>query len=83
MSVRKLFRDEAYFDVFLDLHPCSILQVIATDKGKPSFQSTATVTINIKDTNDNSPTFPEVTYKLNVTEHSPVGTEVAVITVRL
>ncbi|KAK9517830.1 hypothetical protein VZT92_023171 [Zoarces viviparus] len=51
-----------------------VLQVIATDGKNPTFQSTATVTINIKDANDNSPTFPQNTYKLNVTEHSPVGT---------
>ncbi|XP_007561596.1 cadherin-related family member 2 [Poecilia formosa] len=57
-----------------------ILQVIATDKGKPTFQATATVTITIKDTNDNSPTFPQNTYKINVTEHSPVETEVATVT---
>uniref|UniRef100_A0A3Q3M564 Cadherin domain-containing protein n=2 Tax=Mastacembelus armatus TaxID=205130 RepID=A0A3Q3M564_9TELE len=57
-----------------------ILQVIAMDKEETSFRSTATVTINIKDTNDNSPTFPLDTYKLTVTEHSPVGTIVANIT---
>ncbi|XP_023275085.1 cadherin-related family member 2 [Seriola lalandi dorsalis] len=57
-----------------------VLRVVAIDEENPSFQSTATVTININDTNDNSPTFPEDTYKLNVTEHSDVGTEVARIT---
>lgn len=57
------------------------MQVIATDQEIPSYQSTATVTINIIDANDNSPEFPYDTYKLNVTEHSPVGTTVAVITV--
>ncbi|XP_069026957.1 cadherin-related family member 2 [Embiotoca jacksoni] len=57
-----------------------VLQVIAIDREKTSFRSTATVTITIKDTNDNSPTFQEDTYKLTVTEHSAVGTEVAKIT---
>ncbi|XP_054890595.1 cadherin-related family member 2 isoform X2 [Poeciliopsis prolifica] len=57
-----------------------VLQVIAVDKGKPTFQSTATVTIIIKDTNDNSPTFPQDTYKISVAEHSPVGTEVKIVT---
>ncbi|XP_032410979.1 cadherin-related family member 2 [Xiphophorus hellerii] len=57
-----------------------VLQVIAVDKDVPTFQSTATVTIIIKDTNDNSPTFPQDTYKINVAEHSPVGTEVATVT---
>lgn len=56
--------------------------MIAVDKGEPTFQSTATVTIIIKDTNDNSPTFPQDTYKINVAEHSPAGTEVITVTVR-
>lgn len=60
-----------------------MVQVIAQDEKETSFHSTATVTIQIKDTNDNSPKFPEDTYKLNVREHSPVGTEVAIITVSL
>ncbi|XP_040904362.1 cadherin-related family member 2 [Toxotes jaculatrix] len=57
-----------------------VLQVVAIDQEEPSFRSTATVTINIKDTNDNSPKFPEDTYKLTVPEHSPSGTSVAHIT---
>ncbi|XP_068570546.1 cadherin-related family member 2 [Cebidichthys violaceus] len=57
-----------------------VLQVIAIDKKEPAFHSTATVTINIKDANDNSPTFPQDTYKLNVIEHSPVGTILATLT---
>lgn len=57
-----------------------VVEVIATDQDDTSFQSTATVTINIKDTNDNSPKFPQSTYRLNVTEHADVGTEVANIT---
>ncbi|XP_071313789.1 cadherin-related family member 2 [Trachinotus anak] len=57
-----------------------VLQVIAEDQENPSFRSTATVTINIKDANDNSPTFPQDTYKLEVAEHSPVGFTVAEIT---
>ncbi|KAI3351909.1 hypothetical protein L3Q82_020738, partial [Scortum barcoo] len=57
-----------------------VLQVIAKDQEEPSFQSTATVTIKIKDANDNSPKFPKDTYKLTVPEHSPVGTTLATIT---
>uniref|UniRef100_A0A4W6CUD7 Cadherin domain-containing protein n=1 Tax=Lates calcarifer TaxID=8187 RepID=A0A4W6CUD7_LATCA len=56
------------------------LEVVAVDKEKPSFRSTASVTINIKDANDNSPKFLNDTYKLTVAEHSPVGTTVATIT---
>ncbi|KAM8909839.1 cadherin-related family member 2 isoform 2-T5 [Spinachia spinachia] len=57
-----------------------VLQIIATDRGNPTFQSTATVTINIKDTNDNSPKFPQELYKLNIAENSAVGTELDTIT---
>ncbi|XP_039976001.1 cadherin-related family member 2 isoform X2 [Xiphias gladius] len=56
-----------------------VVQVVAIDQEKTSFRSTATVTINIKDTNDNSPKFPQDTYKLQVAEHSPVGTVLAKI----
>ncbi|XP_028315581.1 cadherin-related family member 2 [Gouania willdenowi] len=56
-----------------------VLQVIAIDKGNATLQSTATVTINILDANDNSPEFPNSTYVLNVAEHSETGTVVAQI----
>ncbi|XP_071772586.2 cadherin-related family member 2 [Centroberyx gerrardi] len=55
-----------------------VVQVIATDEDT-SFCSTATVTINIKDTNDNNPKFPEDSYKLRLPEHSPDDTIVAKI----
>lgn len=58
-----------------------MVQIIAKDQEEDSFLSTATVTINIKDTNDNSPMFPNVSYKLKVSEHSTVGTVVGTITV--
>lgn len=58
-----------------------VVQVIAIDEEEETFKSTATVTINIKDINDNNPRFPQDTYKLNVTENSPAGTTVAKITV--
>ncbi|XP_017288504.1 cadherin-related family member 2 [Kryptolebias marmoratus] len=57
-----------------------ILRVIAEDIDETTFHSTATVTINIQDANDNSPTFPENTYELNVPEHSPAGTNLTQIT---
>lgn len=58
-----------------------LAQMIAIDVDRPSFSSNATITISIQDTNDNSPKFPKDTYELNVTEHSPVGTVIAEITV--
>ncbi|KAG7518021.1 cadherin-related family member 2 [Solea senegalensis] len=57
-----------------------VVQVVATDEDQSSFHSTATVTITIKDSNDNSPKFPKDTYKLTVAEHSAVGTLVKTIT---
>uniref|UniRef100_A0A673BM47 Cadherin domain-containing protein n=2 Tax=Sphaeramia orbicularis TaxID=375764 RepID=A0A673BM47_9TELE len=56
------------------------LQVVAVDQEKTTFRSTAEVTIKIIDTNDHSPQFPQSTYKLNVSEHSPEGTVLAIIT---
>lgn len=58
-----------------------MVQIIATDDENSIFKSTATVTINIKDTNDNSPKFPQELYKLDIAENSPAGTELATITV--
>lgn len=58
-------------------------QVIAIDQEQDSFRSTATVTVRIKDTNDNRPEFPEDTYKIEVPEHSPVGTVIQTIVVSL
>ncbi|XP_074530893.1 cadherin-related family member 2-like [Halichoeres trimaculatus] len=57
-----------------------IVEVIATDQYNTSLHSTATLTINIKDVNDNSPKFPQATYTLNVTENANDGTVVANIT---
>lgn len=57
--------------------------MIAIDIGESKFRSTATVTITIIDTNDNSPKFPKDTYKLSVPEHSSNGTVIANITVSL
>ncbi|XP_029956873.1 cadherin-related family member 2 [Salarias fasciatus] len=58
----------------------TVLQVIATDGENTSFRSTATVTINILDANDNSPSFPNDTYTFDVPEHSEDGTTVTTLT---
>lgn len=55
--------------------------MIAIDEEESTFRSTATVTITIKDTNDNSPTFAKDSYKLSVPEHSPNGTVISNFTV--
>lgn len=55
--------------------------MIAIDEENADFHSTATVTIHLIDDNDNSPKFPQETYKLDVAENSPTGKELRVITV--
>nr|XP_058138622.1 cadherin-related family member 2 isoform X2 [Dasypus novemcinctus] len=51
------------------------LQVVASDAVSGN-NSTATVTIHIRDINDHRPTFPQSVYVLSVPEHSPNGTVV-------
>ncbi|NWV13375.1 CDHR2 protein, partial [Ptilonorhynchus violaceus] len=55
-----------------------VVQIIANDTGNPTdCCSTATVTINLIDSNDHIPEFPQSTYHLNVMENSPDGTIIA------
>ncbi|NXS29599.1 CDHR2 protein, partial [Pomatostomus ruficeps] len=55
-----------------------VVQIIANDTGNPTdCCSTATVTINLIDSNDHIPEFPQSTYNLNVTENSPDGTVIS------
>ncbi|NWQ99501.1 CDHR2 protein, partial [Paradoxornis webbianus] len=52
-----------------------VVQIIANDTGNPTdCCSTATVTIDLIDTNDHIPEFPQSTYNLSVVENSPDGT---------
>ncbi|NXJ74252.1 CDHR2 protein, partial [Trogon melanurus] len=54
------------------------VQIIANDTGKPTdCCSTATVTIDLIDSNDHIPEFPQSTYRLSVMENSPDGTIIA------
>lgn len=64
--------------------PFSVLQIIANDMGNlTDCCSTATVTINLIDSNDHTPEFPQSTYNLSVMENSPAGTIISPnITVR-
>ncbi|XP_051716503.1 cadherin-related family member 2 isoform X2 [Ctenopharyngodon idella] len=55
------------------------VQIIAKDASK-DFTSTASVTININDVNDNFPKFPKEVYNEAVDEHCEDGTFVATIT---
>ncbi|NXN11206.1 CDHR2 protein, partial [Indicator maculatus] len=52
-----------------------VVQIIANDTGNPrDCCSTATVTIDIIDSNDHIPEFPQSIYNLSVMENSPNGT---------
>ncbi|NXD39411.1 CDHR2 protein, partial [Copsychus sechellarum] len=52
-----------------------VVQIIANDTGNPTdCCSTATVTIDLIDSNDHIPEFPQSTYNLTVMENSPNGT---------
>ncbi|NWS13691.1 CDHR2 protein, partial [Pachyramphus minor] len=55
-----------------------VVQIIANDTGNPTnCCSTATVTIDLIDSNDHIPEFPQSTYNLSVMEHSPEGTVIS------
>lgn len=52
------------------------LTLEAFDGGRPALTGTATVRINITDSNDNIPKFEKPSYRVNVNEHVVKGTEV-------
>ncbi|XP_010217428.1 PREDICTED: cadherin-related family member 2, partial [Tinamus guttatus] len=55
-----------------------VVQIVANDTGNPTdCCSTATVTINLIDSNDHIPEFPQSVYYLNVTENSADGTVIS------
>nr|XP_039255252.1 protocadherin-11 Y-linked-like [Styela clava] len=48
----------------------------AVDGGRPALTGSATVRINITDSNDNAPTFPKSLYVVEVDEHEAKGKEI-------
>ena len=50
-----------------------VLEVQATDQGSPSLSTSVLLNINIQDTNDNPPIFPEGNYTVYVQEDKPYG----------
>ncbi|XP_065590714.1 cadherin-related family member 2 [Cyrtonyx montezumae] len=66
------------FAVDYEITHVMVVQLIANDTGNPTdCCSTATVTIDLIDTNDHTPEFPQSTYSLSVKENSPDGTVIA------
>lgn len=53
-----------------------VLIVIVSDKGNPPLKTNCTVIINISDNNDNSPEFNQSIYHGQVSENTPVNTEI-------
>lgn len=50
--------------------------ITATDIGTPSLQSTADVSVEVADINDNRPVYPQNIYSASVEENSPQNTDV-------
>ncbi len=56
------------------------LVVSAVDGGVPALTSSASITVDVLDENDNAPTFPTTTYLVNVQEGIPVGSNIFKVT---
>lgn len=52
------------------------LTVVATDKGEPSLSSTMDVTMVVLDVNDNTPSFSQNIYDIEIEENTLTGTDV-------
>ncbi|NWH66854.1 CDHR2 protein, partial [Geococcyx californianus] len=72
-QVQILVQDPDYVDY--EISHVMVVQIIANDTGNPTdCCSTATVTIDLIDSNDHIPEFPQNSYNLCVEENSPDGT---------
>ncbi|KFP80769.1 Cadherin-related family member 2 [Acanthisitta chloris] len=75
-EVQLLVRNPSLVDY--EISHVMVVQIIANDTGNPTdCCSTATVTIDLTDSNDHIPEFPQSTYNLTVLENSPNGTIIA------
>lgn len=53
--------------------------VVATDKGASPRTAKTTVTVNIRDVNDNKPAFTGLPYRVKVRENASIGTLVKIV----
>ncbi|KFQ30493.1 Cadherin-related family member 2, partial [Merops nubicus] len=75
-DVQLLVQDPSSVDY--EISHVMVVQIIANDTGNPTdCCSLATVTIDLIDSNDHFPEFPQSTYNLSVIENSPDGTIVS------
>ncbi|CRK91477.1 CLUMA_CG005143, isoform A [Clunio marinus] len=63
-----------------DVRPNYTLEIIASDKGIPSLSGTATMTINVINSNDKAPYFTPTTQRAEISEDAEVGTFVHKLT---
>ncbi|XP_027499548.1 cadherin-related family member 2 isoform X2 [Corapipo altera] len=78
-EVQILVHDPSLVDY--EISHVMVVQIIANDTGNPTdCCSTATVTIDLIDSNDHIPEFPQSLYNLSVMENSPEGTIISTIT---
>ena len=59
--------------------PQFTMKAVAVDGGDPALSSKATITVNVNDVNDESPTFSQNSYSYSVPEHESVGKQVGVV----
>lgn len=59
--------------------PVITFRVLAIDGGSPSLTGTTTVTLTIKDINDNPPLFNKTVHGFKIYENQPTGTDVATL----
>ncbi|XP_072573609.1 protocadherin alpha-3-like isoform X9 [Paramormyrops kingsleyae] len=62
----------------LDREKQPVIQLLLTaiDGGKPQRTGTLQIIVNVLDTNDNNPVFPQTVYKVSVKENIPHGTRI-------
>lgn len=57
-----------------DVRPSYTLEIVASDKGIPSLSGTATMTINVVNSNDKAPYFTPTTQRAEISEDAAAGT---------
>ena len=72
---------EIFGNLPFDFEKVHMLQfpVIAKDSGDPSYSATVSVVINVRDTNDEIPTFPLPSYDFATFENQASGAEIGVV----
>ncbi|KAK1343380.1 hypothetical protein QTO34_016160 [Cnephaeus nilssonii] len=71
-------------DSALDREKVSHYQLVVTarDRGSPSLSSTASVSVEVADVNDNAPTFAQPEYTVFVKENNPPGCHIFTVSAR-